>query len=131
MQTMERFWLRCEVDGECLVWTGCRDAKGYARIGDTRAHRVAYELAAGPIPEGLHIDHLCGNRACVNPNHLEAVTIAENNRRAGRRNQARPSCKRGHPWPENLRYRKTGHAECAECQREHYRAYCQRKKGAA
>lgn len=68
----------------CWLWTGCR-SNGYGQIGmDGRmmlAHRLAYELIIGPIPTGLHIDHLCRTPLCVNPAHLEPVTPAENIRR--------------------------------------------------
>lgn len=78
----------CEVrDDGCWLWTGHIDKRsGYGRFtsgGRTYyAHRLAYETWVEPIPAGLHIDHLCRVRACLNPSHLEAVTQAENNRRA-------------------------------------------------
>lgn len=69
----------------CLVWRRARTSNGYGalRVGGrvVLAHRHAYEQAVGPIPAGLTIDHLCGVRLCVNPDHLEAVTNAENCRR--------------------------------------------------
>lgn len=72
-----------EVDGGCIEWTGARQNNGYGvmRIsGKTvRAHRYSWERANGPIPEGIHIDHMCFNRACVNIEHLRAVTQAKNN----------------------------------------------------
>lgn len=77
-----RFWSRVErrLDG-CWQWTGPQDHGGYGRISSIRVHRYAYELLVAPIPEGLTIDHLCQNRLCVNPAHLEPVTMIENIRR--------------------------------------------------
>lgn len=72
--------------GPCWVWTAARHGKGYGmfsvdRKRKVRAHRFAYEMMVGPIPEGLDLDHLCRNRACVNPEHLEPVTRSVNLKR--------------------------------------------------
>lgn len=78
----ERFWSKTEKQGGCLIWMGSL-LRGYGQFrykGATRyAHRVAYELAYGSIPEGMHLDHTCWNRQCVTPEHLKVVTQALNN----------------------------------------------------
>lgn len=70
----ERFWLKVDKSGDCWLWKAGRDTNGYGAFERNTAHRTAYELSVGPIPDGLEIDHLCHVKACVNPAHLEAVT---------------------------------------------------------
>lgn|SRR5438270_7935452 len=65
-------------DDECWPWRGCVQSKGYGCVGRDLVHRVVYTITHGPIPDGLTIDHLCRNRRCANPAHLEAVTMKEN-----------------------------------------------------
>ena len=88
-----RFWKKVDKSGECWQWLGHFDkSTGYARfwvVGQPRdedvvytlVHRYAYEYYNGPINPGMQIDHICFNRLCVNPDHLEEVTSQENNRR--------------------------------------------------
>lgn len=80
---LERFIRHVDlsVDG-CWFWLGTRAWKDYGKFDSTTAHRAAYEIFVGPIPAKLVIDHLCRNPRCVRPDHLEAVTHAENIRRA-------------------------------------------------
>jgi hypothetical protein len=92
----DRFWSKVDIHlttDRCWNWMCYPTSNGYGqfRVGKCRvsAHRVAYELAVGPIPDGLHIDHLCSNRLCMNPWHLEPVTVRENNLRSLRRKQER------------------------------------------
>jgi hypothetical protein len=105
----ERFWQRVDAAGDCWIWTAYTDAAGYGVFREgtlrLRAHRVAYELLIGPIPEGLVIDHLCRNTSCVNPSHLEPVTTRVNTLRGvgpAARQAQQTHCKRGHEFtPEN------------------------------
>lgn len=114
----------------CWQWSRPLD-NGYGRFwlaGRTRlAHAVSYELHVGPIPAGLHIDHLCRNRGCVNPVHLEPVTPGTNVLRGvglSATNARKVNCKRGHPLSgDNLRITVNGSRECKECQRDRVRQW--------
>lgn len=66
----------------CWEWVGTTSNRGYGNYFAHAAHRVAYQWMVGPVPDGLDLDHLCRNKRCVNPHHLEPVTKAENNRRS-------------------------------------------------
>lgn len=112
----------------CWLWSGSRQKNGYAVIqrGGSenkllRAHRALYEITKGPIAEGLDLDHLCRVRHCVNPDHLEPVTRAENVARGARRTgyaAERTHCKHGHPWtPESTYWMPSGARKCRICKR--------------
>jgi hypothetical protein len=125
---IERFLDRVEREGDCLVWTGVRNQWGYGRFYVTgyrlvAAHRWAYEYFVGPVPLGLHIDHLCRNRACVNVMHLEAVTQRENTLR-GNGHAAiavrTETCKRGHVG--QFFVRPSGRRRCRTCYVEEYQS---------
>ena len=113
----------------CWVWQGATSAAGYGRIATPRGrrqprrsqyvHRIAYETWVGPIPDGLALDHLCHNRACCNPAHLEPVTFSENLRRSPQSvaNRAKSHCIHGHEFtPENTRLVPKGR-RCKACER--------------
>ena len=122
----QRFWDKVDRSGDCWIWTAYRNRKGYGqfRIDGIvrRAHRVAYELEVGEIPEGMTIDHLCRNPSCVNPEHLEVVSNFENTLRGDNfiaHYVTRIYCKRGHKLSdENLYVSPRGKRECAPCRKE-------------
>lgn len=104
----------------CWLWTGAVSKNGYGTMtvgGKTRmAHRISYSAYKGAIPDGLHIDHRCKVRSCVNPSHLEAVTVGENNRRSPKPIVLATHCKHGHPFSgDNLQVGRQ--RRCRECNR--------------
>ena len=137
----ERVWDHIEPEPDprgCWNWTGQRgNGYGYAsfRRHPYLVHRITYQLLVGPIPEGLTIDHLCRNRACCNPDHLEPVTRGENVLRGegiSAENARKTHCKHGHAFTEeNTRITPQGHRECRACRREISRRYYHAKKAAA
>lgn len=110
----------------CWEWHGARDKYGYGQAwwngGRVKAHRLVYELLVADIADGLQIDHLCRNRCCVNPQHLEPVTRRVNIQRgespAGQHSRA-THCPQGHPYHgDNLYVRPSNNGrECRTCRR--------------
>ncbi len=129
-----RVFSSIDVRGVCWEWTGTLDPAGYGVLGrgqrgagNIAAHRAAYELLAGSIPDGMHLDHLCRNHPCVNPDHLEVVTPEENKRRGygiARLYAMRTHCNHGHPLDGVTKVSKSGRQVryCKTCARERARA---------
>lgn len=135
----EKFWARVDADADCWMWMGALDQDGYGSYTHGgrkwRAHRFAFEDLRSSIPFGLQLDHLCRTRSCVNPDHLEPVTLAENLRRGigGCRKDGR--CKHGHLLDaENTLHhrRKTGAISkvCRTCWTGYFRKYRAQKRAA-
>lgn len=123
---VKRFWAKVLKTPACWLWKGAKDRYGYglfhvgSRKDGTRrkvlAHRFAYELMVGPIPDGLEIDHKFRNRACQNPTHMELVTGAENSRRGAW--ATKTHCPQGHPYSgDNLYLDSHGWRYCRICRR--------------
>lgn len=137
----DRFWSRVDKNGPggCWLWTG-RLHDGYGDIEvwrggyrkRTPVHRLAYEALIGTIPDGLHLDHLCRVRSCVNPAHLEPVTIRENIRRgvgATAMNARKTHCKWGHEFtPDNTVFDSIGNRVCLFCRRRTARESTRRRR---
>lgn len=126
MTPVERFTSKIEVEGDCWQWRGTLLPSGYGKfsVGQKQciAHRFSYETFVGPIPDGLQIDHLCRNRGCVRPTHLEAVTGRVNLLRGETitaRNASRTHCPQDHPYDEaNTYVSKQGSRLCRACDRD-------------
>lgn len=145
--TLERFWSKVDKTGDCWMWISRVDRYGYGKFTllgrDLIAHRWGYTELVGAIPAGLTLDHLCHTRVadecnvlpglclhrrCVNPAHLEPVTLLENKRRGSRiyrgdgsgGGRPLPLCRRGlHEWtPDNTLIDFDGRRRCRTCRRE-------------
>lgn len=148
---VERFWSKVDRNGPvpehrpdlgpCWLWTGAKTNAGYGqlvrRVGgkqvSTMAHRWAYEATVGPLPEGTHGDHLCRTPACVNPAHLEPVTVRENLLRGvspSAINARKTACKNGHPLSGDNLHEWRGRRGCRICRKQSSDAHHARQKAA-
>ena len=137
--TLRRFGEKFVVlDNGCWMWVASLNMArgGYAQFsaGGTmvRAHRYAYETLIGPVPDGLDLDHLCRNRWCVNPAHLEPVTRSENLRRGYAARGLASTCAQNHPFDEsNTFQRADGGRGCRACRNDASRASKARARAAS
>lgn len=122
---------RCVPDGDCLIWQGATNSRGYGCVSGGRkgntllAHRVVFTEEVGPIEDGMTVDHMCTNKLCMNVFHMQLVTASENSKL---KNERQTHCKNGHALSgENLRLnkKKTGyvHRVCRTCQAEAMRQH--------
>lgn len=124
---------------DCWIYAGYKAPSGYGQVyiesrkGPAMAHRLVYEALVGEIPEGLHLDHLCRNRACVNPDHLEPVTRKVNILRGESPfalNSRRTHCVKGHELTsDNIYHRKDRNTrECKACRDTAVKRYLIKKE---
>ena len=138
----ERFYSKVDRDGPggCWRWIGGTFPANSARYGSFNfrkktitAHRMSFILSKGEIPVGLHVDHICRNTLCVNPDHLRAISPKENvliGVGVTAVNHRKTKCGRGHSLSaENLILNRRGHRECRQCKRVTDAAYRFRKRG--
>ena len=125
-----RFWSCVEKTDQCWLWMGTILRNGYGqftvRCRPFKAHRYSYELLKGKIPPGLTLDHLCRNRACINPDHLEIVTLKENLARGigpTAMNSRKTHCKKGHVLAGGNLMMDGSSRMCRACRNDYFREY--------
>lgn len=128
-QLFRRFFDKIERVGGCWIWLGSTNKDGYGLfhlLGKMQsAHRVSYELHIGDIPEGMEIDHICRERSCVNPAHLEPVSRQEN---LDRMILAKTHCINGHDYKESSFIHLKGFRECSICAKKKKLAWQRRNR---
>ncbi|WP_100485619.1 HNH endonuclease signature motif containing protein [Mycobacteroides abscessus] len=122
----KRFTAKSKRVVDCLVWQGALDRDGYGsfyfRGANRRAHRMAWYIANGAIPDGFVVNHTCRNRACVNPQHLQMVTARDNalkdSSSVGYVNSQKTKCPNGHPYDKRVMWAGRTQRVCSVCDRE-------------
>jgi hypothetical protein len=120
-----RFVQKIEISDEgCWNWQAGLSHNGYGKFtvngSDVRAHRWSYSNFVGPIADGMTVDHLCNNRRCVNPDHLQTLTqtenvLAEHSESTARKNSLKTECPKGHPYTDENTYRYKNGRTCKTC----------------
>ena len=136
LKTLVRFLAKIRVSNSCWEWQGTITKKGYGQFNlktkkKASAHRLSYEIFKGDIPIGLTIDHLCRNRRCVNPDHLECVTMTINVLRGTGPtaiNKRKTHCIRGHELLGYNLIKDVGGRHCRTCHNITVRQYILKKK---
>lgn len=144
MSPLDQLLVRVQYGPGCWEWMGAHDHQGYSKVSvrwaqsrglSSLAYRAIYQLSVGEVPAGLTLDHLCRNRGCVNPSHLEPVTQAENTARGmgfAAVNARKTHCPTGHPYDEQNTYRffQPGNSRrcCRACNRAAVKRYKARQR---
>jgi len=129
-----RFWNKVDKMGCCWYWVAVLSGNGYGQFwlnGKMKlAHILSYEDKFGKTPDGLELNHICRNRKCCNPDHLEAITHSENIQKGISVNRNKTHCPQGHEYNEENTYIRSNrnHRECRICKRIQCSQYYQRKQ---